>query len=35
MNSMPTLACTYTVGDVRELLLEPKNSNIVRDLVAL
>jgi succinate dehydrogenase / fumarate reductase, iron-sulfur subunit len=35
VNSTPTLACTYTVGDVPELILEPKNSNIVRDLVAL
>jgi len=35
VNSTPTLACTYTVGDVPELIIEPKNSNIVRDLVAL
>jgi succinate dehydrogenase / fumarate reductase, iron-sulfur subunit len=35
VNNVPALACTHTVGDVPELALEPKNSNIVRDLVTL
>jgi len=35
VNGSPTLACTEPVGDVAQLVLEPKSSRIVRDLVTL
>jgi succinate dehydrogenase / fumarate reductase iron-sulfur subunit len=35
VNGKPVLACTYTVGDAVELILEPRNDKVVRDLVTL
>ena len=33
VNGEPHLACTYSLNQEQELILEPKNENIVRDLV--
>lgn len=35
VNGAPALACTQPVGNAPELILEPKNTRIIRDLVTL
>ena len=35
VNGKATLACTCQVGNITELILEPKNDKVVRDLVTL
>ena len=35
VNGKPVLACTHTAGDASELILEPRNDKVVRDLVTL